>query len=120
GADDQAVIMVSGAAGSPVHAADQGGAVGQQDLDVVDLAALVVDGVRADREAAGGQHGGDRHRHRDGGVEQDADPSAAPLRVRQGPGQVAAVDLVHLDRDLPARGADQARGGVEDAGVLIE
>jgi hypothetical protein len=114
------VVVVGGAGPAPVHAADERGVPSQEQLDVVDLVAAVVDRVRADGDAGRRQCGGAAcalgHRR----VDDDSHVGAAVARMAQRERQVGSPQLVHLDpQRLPWRDAvDQPRDAGEDGRVL--
>jgi len=114
----QAVIVVAGAGDAPVHASDQGPPVDDQQLDVVDLVAAVIErvgaGGYAEARQAGRRPAALRHRR----VVDEAHVEAVPAAGHQSVLEVGASELVHLHQH-PRRGAaHQAGDRAEDGRVL--
>ena len=114
----QHVVVVAVAVATPVHPADGGLAVRDEQLDVVDLVPAVVDRIGPLRHAKRIQDLDRLPAGRDGRVGDDPDLHPAALRCAHGLHQLIASQLVHLDQNsMPGR-ADQPVDQREDAGVL--
>jgi hypothetical protein len=114
------VVMVAVAVRAPVHASDHGLAVGDQELDVVDLMAAVVHRIEAFRHAQPVQRirGTPARDHRRICDHPDVHASGPPSA--QGNHQVGPAQLVHLHQDPPSCRLDEAADQREDTCVLPE
>jgi len=112
------VVVVAVAVSAPVHAADDGLAVGDQKLHVVDLMASVVDWIRMlshpepVKRLGRPPAGGDRR------IGDDTHVGSRRFARTKRHDQPGAAELVHLDQDPPLRRGDALADQREDARVL--
>ena len=95
-------------------------AIGDEELDVVDLMACVVDGVRTLRHAQRVEllHRFSARRH--GWIGDDAHVNAACLRGAEPLHHIGPPKLIHLDQQPALGRAEQPADQGEDAGILPE
>ncbi len=114
------VVVIAIAVRTPVHAADDGFVIGDEELHVVDLPRRVVDWIEACGDARSLQH-----------IERDATRVDRRIGDHTHVGttqsiackpthDVATAELVHLDIDALFRVGDQAADQLKDGRVLPE
>jgi hypothetical protein len=112
------VVVVAVAVRAPVHASDHRFPVGDQELDVIDLMAAVVDRVDALRHAEPVQPVSRLPTLDDGRVGDDSNVHASRPLSSKRKYQVRPAQLVHLHHNpVPCR-PDEAADQLEDARVL--